>query len=168
MIHALGVKSSVNAVPVALAAVRSVRGILLIKRENPPFAGLWGLPGGKVRYGEHLDEAVRREVLEESGLNTIFWRLRGVVTERLYDGNRLSMHYLLMVCEVFSKSVRFRRSAEGELRWFETRLLSEHWGEIIPSDRLMLEKLVLREPREFYYRCRVRKRGSDYRVERFD
>ena len=168
MIHALGAKSPGDAVPVALAAVRSVRGILLIRRERAPFKGLWGMPGGKMRYGEHLDEAVKREVLEEAGLSTTFWRLRGVVTEKLYDGDRLSMHYLLMVCEVFSRSVKLRRSAEGELRWFDPRLLSEHWDAVIPSDRLMLEKLVLREPREFYYRCRVRKRGEGYSVEMFE
>ena len=168
MIHAVDVKSPADAVPVALAAVRSVRGILLIKRENAPFAGLWGLPGGKLRHGEHLDEGARREVLEETGLRTVFWRLRGVVTEKLYDGDRLSMHYLLMVCELFSKAVRFRSSPEGELRWFDPRLLGEHWNEVIPSDRLILEKLVLREPREFYYRCRVRKRGSGYLVEKFE
>ncbi len=170
MIHALGTRTADDSVPVALAAVRSVRGMLLIKREKPPFAGLWGMPGGKMRYGEHLDDAVMREVIEETGLRTSFWGLRGVVTEKLYAGNRLSMYYLLFVCEMFSNSVQFRRSAEGALRWFRLEELARQWDKVIPSDRLMLEKLVLHRQgsHQFYYRCCVRKRGSDYRVETFE
>jgi 8-oxo-dGTP pyrophosphatase MutT (NUDIX family) len=154
--------------PVAVAAVFSTRGILFIKREKPPFVGLWGLPGGKIHYGEHLDEAVKREMLEETGLSTVFRGLRGVVTEKLYAGSRLKMHYLLLVCDLFSKSVRLRRSAEGALCWFPLERLGEDWDKVIPSDRLILEKLVLRQPRKLYYRCCVRKRGEDYHVETFE
>jgi hypothetical protein len=39
IIHALTSKTTENAMPVALAAICSVRGVLLIKREKPPFAG---------------------------------------------------------------------------------------------------------------------------------
>ena len=43
--------------------------ILLVKRRRPPEAGRWNLPGGKVRYLERVEEAVRREVLEETGIS---------------------------------------------------------------------------------------------------
>ncbi|WP_439032034.1 NUDIX hydrolase [Gordonia terrae] len=42
--------------------------ILLILRRNEPSAGHWSLPGGKVEPGETLEEAVVREVQEETGL----------------------------------------------------------------------------------------------------
>ena len=42
--------------------------ILLIRRGHDPHAGLWSLPGGRVENGETLEQAVRREVLEETGL----------------------------------------------------------------------------------------------------
>ncbi len=49
------------------AIIETAGGIVLIKRKNPP-AG-WAIPGGFVDYGETLEEAVCREMEEETGLN---------------------------------------------------------------------------------------------------
>jgi ADP-ribose pyrophosphatase YjhB (NUDIX family) len=43
--------------------------LLLIRRGREPSRGLWSVPGGRVEPGESGQEAVRREVLEETGLH---------------------------------------------------------------------------------------------------
>ncbi len=43
------------------------KGIVLIKRKNPPFG--WALPGGFVDYGESLEKAAVREAREETDLD---------------------------------------------------------------------------------------------------
>ncbi len=51
------------------AVVKDAAGrIVLIRRGHAPHAGLWSLPGGRVEPGETLEQAVRREVREETGL----------------------------------------------------------------------------------------------------
>jgi 8-oxo-dGTP diphosphatase len=52
--------------------------ILLIKRANDPFKGYWALPGGYVDWDETTEEAVAREVMEETGLKVISAKLTGI------------------------------------------------------------------------------------------
>jgi 8-oxo-dGTP diphosphatase len=46
--------------------------VMLIQRDLNPYQGKWALPGGFVRVDETLDEAARRELQEETGLERVF------------------------------------------------------------------------------------------------
>lgn len=52
--------------------------VLVIKRGKPPFDGRWSIPGGGLHYGERLEDAVRREVREETGIDIRIGGLIGV------------------------------------------------------------------------------------------
>ena len=55
--------------------------ILLIKRKREPHRGRYALPGGFVEYGETIEAALRREVLEETGLVVKIRSLVGVYSD---------------------------------------------------------------------------------------
>lgn len=52
--------------------------VLLIQRGVEPNKGFWGTPGGYVEWNESSEDAVRREVREETGLKVTNTRLVGV------------------------------------------------------------------------------------------
>src|SRR5262249_54788423 len=52
----------------ASIAVIKDRRVLLVRRARPPYARLWSLPGGKTEANETAQDAVRRELKEETGI----------------------------------------------------------------------------------------------------
>ncbi len=73
--------------------------ILLIKRGNPPFQGMFALPGGFVDYGEKVEDAAVRELEEETGLRTRVISLVGVYSDPARDprGHTVSPVFLLEI-----------------------------------------------------------------------
>ncbi len=43
--------------------------VLIVRRGQPPFEGMWAIPGGFKRPTETLDEAAKRELVEETGVD---------------------------------------------------------------------------------------------------
>jgi len=51
--------------------VRGKAKLLLVKRKHDPYKGHWAIPGGFVEIGEELEDAVVRELAEETGLRDL-------------------------------------------------------------------------------------------------
>lgn len=47
---------------------KGITKILLVQRKNKPFYGMWALPGGALYNDEDLEEGMKRELLEKTGL----------------------------------------------------------------------------------------------------
>jgi 8-oxo-dGTP diphosphatase len=77
--------------------------VLLVERAKSPLKGYWSLPGGVLETGEQLQEGIRREVLEETGL--VVEPLRVVtIFERIMrdEKGKPEYHYVLIdyLCRV--------------------------------------------------------------------
>lgn len=78
------------------AAIIRRDAVLLVQRRTPPRQGQWSLPGGVVEVGETLDEALRREIKEETQLEIRIGPLLKLF-ERIDrdDQGRVLYHYII-------------------------------------------------------------------------
>ncbi len=108
------------------ALVFSGEKVLLVERGKPPLEGFWSLPGGLVETGERLEDAVAREVLEETGLRINAESLATVFERIMPDAaGRPEYHYVLVdfYCTLLGGDLRpgdDSRRAE----WFELPALA--------------------------------------------
>jgi mutator protein MutT len=120
---------------VVLAIVRDDDGrFLLVKRQQGDFQGLYGFPGGKVEVGEHLSNAIRREVREETGIETSFTVHRGVVSELIYgqDGT-MQKHLVLTICRLAPDRHDIPHSHSDVADWYTLDEIRSFRGTTIPS-----------------------------------
>ena len=79
------------------AVVISEGRILLEKRKNEPGKGKWSIPGGVVDLGENPEQAVIREVKEETCLEVEAPRLIDVVSDVSLDENgKVKYHFVII------------------------------------------------------------------------
>ena len=102
-------------------SVAVIRGdtVLLVKRARQPSQGLYAFPGGKVETGETLEQAVQRELLEETGLRANAYRpLREIHVDGRSDSHPVD--YLLTVFGATSAGGEAVASDDAETAAFYT------------------------------------------------
>ncbi|MFH2111370.1 MAG: NUDIX hydrolase [Candidatus Bathyarchaeota archaeon] len=119
--------------------------ILLSVRGKPPSEGLWGLPGGVVEVGETVEEALVREVLEETGVTVRPLKQVAVLdsVNRDEDG-RVKYHYILFefLCEYVSGAVQPGSDAL-DARWVPLDDLES--VDIMPTTLRFIRKILAQE-----------------------
>lgn len=110
---------------VGAVAVRDDGALLLVRRGKAPALGRWSLPGGRVDWGETLRDALRREVVEETGLEVAPGELAGLV-ERIHLAE--GFHYVILDYHVTVTGGTLRPGSDvTDARW------------VLPSEMALLE-----------------------------
>jgi 8-oxo-dGTP diphosphatase len=98
--------------------------LLLVRRGKPPAKDAWSLPGGLIELGETVEEAVRREVREECGIEVAVADLLGVFEPLIREPDGCILyHYVVLDFLAYHQS--------GEIQVGDDAA-DAHW--VAPSD----------------------------------
>ena len=101
--------------------------ILLVQRGRNPLKGYWSLPGGLIEPGEKIADALKREVLEETGLIVRPKKLFEIFERIMPDAQgRAEYHYILhdYLCTVEGGDLKAGDDA-GRVAWVERKNLKD-------------------------------------------
>ena len=151
--------------PCILAAIVKDNKILLIHRNKEPYSGLWAMTGGKIEFGEHIEETAEREAFEETGLKCDIEGIRGIASEVVHNEEGAEQHFIMFIVQLKPETTEFKESEEGKLQWFNFNELEKL--KIVPSDLLMIKEFILKENKMKVQKIKVRRNGDTYDVEEF-
>jgi 8-oxo-dGTP diphosphatase len=118
--------------------------VLLVQRGREPALGKWTVPGGLVELGESLHDAVRREVLEEVGLNIRVLDLIVALDRVILDKQgRIEYHYILLdfLCEPEQDEVPSPASDVWDCRFLSVNEL-QHYSLTRGTERIIRQALA--------------------------
>ena len=112
------------AVSAIVACIDLAGRILVVRQHSGPFAGAWLLPGGNVERNERVEDAARRELLEETGYRTVDLRLVALYEVRSVPPARF--HFLVHMFRAGEVDGIPQAEAGGAMRWEDPRTIDAH------------------------------------------
>lgn len=115
--------------------------ILISQRYDPkvPAAHLkWDLPGGTVEFGESPEETLRREIMEETGLEIEIGNLIPHVASRVWDHADYKMHSIVLCfeCKMSAGKLHLNDHKINALEWVKAKDLIDY--EFLPTAKVFL------------------------------
>jgi 8-oxo-dGTP diphosphatase len=112
--------------------------ILLVKRRDEPDRNKWAIPGGKLEFNETLEEGLKREMLEETGLTVEVDKLIGISEIITHD-----FHYVIMDYRCIPVTGIERAGSDAaDLKYFNMNSLG---SEVNESTREFVNKMLVSE-----------------------
>ena len=105
------------------AAIMQNQKLLLVKQRRGPHAGKWDFPGGGIESGETIEGALRRELIEEVGIEfsemTPFNNLTAISEGIDEQGNPYDFHQIGLIYQIHGISQSNSQTAEMEYTWMD-------------------------------------------------
>lgn len=149
----------VTNIPYTICFCKAGDKILMLHRNRPPNQFLWNGVGGKIKDGESIEESVRREVLEETGLdiqNASETRFVGVVSwtgARDPNNENRGMYAYVVEFSETAATIDSRETDEGKLEWKPISWLLDHTNTAIAENIPYFLPCMLKNCSPAEYRC---------------
>lgn len=133
---------------IPLAIIQNNDLLLFQRRNKEPYKNLLGLLGGKKREREDLATALKREILEESGLEVISLKLLGIVREKHHDNDHI-YNFNLHIFHVNCLGTLIHNKEEGKVIWTSVKEFKSFKKDFIPSDWLIVKNFLNKSFKDF-------------------
>ena len=119
--------------PAAAGVVFKNKHVLLVAKKHEPLRGQWGFPGGKIKSGETILDAAKRECLEETGINVEPVCIVDAL-DIIDPSPKPARHYILniVLCRFISGNVVAADDA-GDANWYNLGNLPSPLIETVPA-----------------------------------
>lgn len=109
--------------------------ILLVKRKDHPYIGQWAIPGGFVGINESLDDAAKRELMEETNVDSVYLEQLYTIGEVNRDPRMrvISVAYMALVDE---KNLKPKAGDDAaEVKWFKIKFMDKVSEEKVKTEK---------------------------------
>jgi 8-oxo-dGTP diphosphatase len=112
--------------------------VLLVRRKHPPFKGHYALPGGFVEIGETVEDAARRELMEETGVKAGRLQLVGIYSDPKRDprGHICSAAFLTRIARARPTAGDDAAAAQWIADWRKAELAFDHARILADASRM--------------------------------
>ena len=120
--------------------------ILLVKKSRGAYTGMYDLPGGSIEHGEKPIETLKRELMEETGMEVIKANLidaNSVLVNWIHNDQEENMHHIGIIYDVDVKAENNKTDADGldslGSEWFSIKELKKDMISPLTYDALLLK-----------------------------